>query len=328
MDWRHYLARQISSMGDFSERVIEAFTKVPRELFSEYCYPPEIVYSDDVIVTSKDGSEYTTSSQPSLMALFMASVDLKEGFKVLEIGSGTGYNACVMAHVVGESGFVVGIEFNEHFFEKAVEAVSKLGLENVLFVNGDGYYGFEKFAPYDAVVVTVAVERISPHWVDQIKIGGKIVAPIHMYTVERQPAFVFEKTPESLIARHLVETRFIKAKGLLGNLNEINLHKLIEIEDKFTETSGFLEIRSSQYETISVFHLASWSLCEKNNCIYFVEEEGFARWKNGWEMFGRPQLVKDIAKRWSRTHFVPMTLLNFIYDHGMNFKGLERWDEL
>lgn len=326
MDWQSYLARQISSMGHFPERVIEAFTKVPRELFSEYYYPLEIVYSDDVIVTSKNGSEYTTSSQPSLMALFMTSVGLKQGSKVLEIGSGTGYNACVMAHVVGRDGLVVGIEFNRRFFEKAVESASKLGLDNVIFVNDDGYYGFEKFAPYDAVVVTVAVERISPRWIDQIKLGGKIVAPIHIYTVERQPAFVFEKA-ESIMAKHLVETRFIKAKGLLGNLNEINLKKLARLESLYTKPTSFLELHSSQYEAISVFHLASWALCEKNGFIYLVEDEGFSRWKGGWEIFGKSNLTRQIAENWSNTCFTPMTLLTFIYDHGMNFERLERWDE-
>ncbi|HBT40117.1 MAG: Protein-L-isoaspartate(D-aspartate) O-methyltransferase [Thermotoga sp. 50_1627] len=325
--WREWLVRQISLAGDFDERILNAFLKVPREVFSEFHYDLDVVYSDNVIVTAKDGDSYSTSSQPSLMALFMSVAGLKESMKVLEIGSGTGYNACVMAHVVGENGLVVGIESNQKFFKKSVEVVSKLGIQNVIFVNEDGFYGFEKFAPYDAIVVTVAVDRISRHWIEQLRIGGRIVGPIDVYTIDRQPAFVFEKTSDSIVAKHLVETKFIKAGGLLGNLNETNLKRLSKIEKTFSAPVEFLSVPASSYEAVGVFHVASWSLCERSGWIYFVEDEGFARWKSGWELFGRMELIKNIAGEWAKTGFIPITLLKFRYDHRMNFRGVERWDE-
>jgi len=325
--WQEWLVRQISLAGDFDERILNAFLKVPREVFSEFHYDLDVVYSDNVIVTAKDGNSYSTSSQPSLMALFMSVVGLREGMKVLEIGSGTGYNACVMAHVVGEDGLVVGIESNQRFFKRSVEVASKLGIENVIFVNGDGFYGYEKLSPYDAIVITVAVDKVSQHWVDQLKIGGRIVGPIDVYTVDRQPAFVFEKTSDSLVAKHLVETKFIKAGGLLGNLNETNLERLSKIEKRFSTPVEFLSIPVGSYEAVGVFHLASWSLCEKSGWIYFVEDEGFARWKGGWEVFGKMELIKRIAEEWAKTGFTPMMLLRFRYDHRMNFERLERWDE-
>lgn len=326
-DWREWLVRQISLAGNFDRHILDAFLQVPREIFSEFEYGPDVVYSDNVIVTAKDKDTYTTSSQPSLMALFMSAAGLKPGMKVLEIGSGTGYNACVMAHVVGEEGLVVGVEINRKFFEKSLEAVSSLSLRNVVFVNADGFFGFEKFAPYDAVLVTVAVERISPHWIEQLRVGGRIVVPVHVYTIDRQPAFVFEKTSEGVVAKHLVETRFIKAGGSLGDLNERNLERLSKIEKAFTEPSSFLRLPSSQYETLGVFHVASWCLCEKLGWVYFVEDNAFARWKGGWETYGETKLLRTIVEEWARTRYTPMTLLIFHYDYGMNFKGLERWDE-
>lgn len=323
--WQEWLVKQISLVGDFDNKILEAFLKVPREIFSEFQYDPSLVYSDNVIVTAKDEHEYTTSSQPSLMALFMSEIGLKQGMKVLEIGSGTGYNACVMAHVVGKDGLVVGVELNRKFFGRAVEAASKLGVENVIFVNDDGFYGFEKLAPYDAVVITVAVDMISPHWIDQLKIGGRIVGPIDIYTIDKQPALVFEKTTNSVVARYLVETRFIKAGGLLGNLNKKNLERLAKIETEHPEPKDFLKFQASHYEVIGVFHLASWSLCEKYGWIYFVEDEGFARWRGGWEVFGSTKLLNQIARNWIQVGQTPLTFLNFYYDHRMRFKQLERW---
>jgi protein-L-isoaspartate(D-aspartate) O-methyltransferase len=325
--WQEWLVRQISFAGDFDKEILEAFLRVPREVFSEFHYDLDVVYSDNVIVTAKDGNIYSTSSQPSLMALFMSAVGLRQGMKVLEIGSGTGYNACVMAHVVGKEGLVVGIEFNRKFFKKSVEAASKLGIENVVFVNDDGFYGYEKLAPYDVIVITVAVDKVSQHWIDQLKMGGRIVGPIDLYTVDRQPALVFEKTIDGVVAKHLVDTKFIRAGGLLGNLNETNLERLSKIERRFSTPCEFLNLPTNYYEAVGVFHLASWSLCEKSGWIYFVEDEGFARWKGGWEVFGRMELIKRIAEEWARTRFSPMSLVKFRYDHSMNFKRLERRDE-
>ncbi|HEY8542430.1 MAG TPA: methyltransferase domain-containing protein, partial [Pseudothermotoga sp.] len=147
--WRMELARQISLTGQYSEEILEAFTKVPREVFCEYDYSMEVLYSDDVVITSKDGDNHSTSSQPSLMALFMKAVGISKGAKILEIGSGTGYNACVMSQIVGENGLVVGIEVNKKFFEHAMRASENLGIKNVFFINQDGALGCEEFAPYD-----------------------------------------------------------------------------------------------------------------------------------------------------------------------------------
>ncbi|MEJ5229363.1 MAG: protein-L-isoaspartate O-methyltransferase [Pseudothermotoga sp.] len=316
--WRERLVREMSLTGQYSKDILQAFEKIPREIFCEYDYPPELLYSDDVVITSKDLQEYSTSSQPSLMALFMTVIGIRSGMKVLEIGSGTGYNACVMAQVVGEKGLIVGIEYNKKFFEIALRASEKLGVRNVVFLNQDGAIGCEKFAPYDAVVVTVAVDRIPSAWLDQLKDGGRIISPIDVYLAHSQPAVVFEKSSRFVLAKEVVETRFLKAKGLLGNLNERNLERLSSLQPR--GFSGQIQLPYTfDTEMFRVLHLTCWSLCENNQKIFHVEENGYAHWDGKWELFGVVERLPVVLKQWRELSFAELRALQIVYDENLNF---------
>ncbi|WP_052465223.1 methyltransferase domain-containing protein [Thermotoga profunda] len=320
--WGMKLARQISLTGQYSKEILEAFTKIPREIFCEYDYPMEVLYSDDVVITSKDGDDHSTSSQPSLMALFMKAIGISKGMKILEIGSGTGYNACVMSQIVGENGSVVGVEVNKKFFEHAVRASKSLDIGNVSFINQDGALGCEEFAPYDAIVVTVAVDRIPLQWFKQLKINGKIIVPVDVFLSQSQPAVLFEKSPNSIIAREVVETRFLKAKGLLGNLNQDNLAKLSKIQSK--EFSGVIKVKHYfESEMFRLLHLTCWSLCQKDRQIYHVEETGYAVWQGKWEIFGVVEKLSKVLYQWESFGFTDSRNLKINYDENMNFMCME-----
>lgn len=320
--WGMELVRQISLTGQYDEDILEAFKKIPREVFCEYSYPKEVIYSDDVIITSKDGDDHSTSSQPSLMALFMKAVGVSKGIRILEIGSGTGYNACVMSQVVGEDGLVVGIEVNKKFFEHALKTSRSLGINNVFFINQDGTIGYEDLAPYDAIVVTVAVDKIPFQWLNQLRIGGKIIAPVDVFLTQSQPAVVFEKLSQFVVAREVVETRFLKAKGLLGNLNQENLAKLSKIYPK--EFSGVIKVQYHfENEMFRILHLTCWSLCEKDRQIYHIEDNGYATWQGKWELFGSVEKLSEILKQWERLGFTGLRNLQITYDKNMDFLQME-----
>lgn len=320
--WKMELVRQISLTGQYSEEILEAFEKIPREAFCQYSYPMEVIYSDDVVITSRDGNDYSTSSQPSLMALFMKVAGISRGMRILEIGSGTGYNACVMSQIVGDSGLVVGMEVNGKFFEHAVKTSQNLGIKNVLFINQDGAAGYQDLAPYDVIFVTVAVETIPAQWFKQLKINGKIIAPVDVFLTQSQPAVLFEKFSQFIAAREVVQTRFLKAKGLLGNLNQENLAKLSKIQPK--NFSGVINIKYyQQTEMFRLLHLSCWSLCEKDQQIYHVEDDGYASWQGKWEVFGKVEKLSKVLHQWESFGFADLKNLQIIYDENMNFVEIE-----
>ncbi|AEH51891.1 protein-L-isoaspartate O-methyltransferase [Pseudothermotoga thermarum] len=318
--WKERFIREISSTGNYSDHILKAFLEVPRELFCEYPYDLSEVYTDGVLATARDENEYTTSSQPSLMALFMESVCLKPEMKVLEIGSGTGYNACVMGKVVGKDGLVVGLEFNKKFCELAKRNAEKLGMENVIFLNKDGYEGAKEYTPFDAIVVTVAVDFIPEEWLNQLKEGGRIIAPIDIYTVESQPAVLFVKRQNEILCQEIVETRFLKAKGKLGNLNNLNLEKLGKLREKPFKEELF-PLRFS-YEFLRILHLCLWSLCEEYGRIYHVEETGYAMIGYKTYIFGEVKKLEKVVENWRMLEFPLLKEITIVYDKAFEFRQL------
>ncbi len=204
------------------KEIAEAFLKVPRERFVFVDLNPDRIYSDDAILTFKDGEIYSTSSQPSLMAEFMQEVGLKKGMKVLEIGGGTGYNAAVMSHVVGDDGLVVSVESEEKVCSCAKRVLAEHADKgNLIYICGDGYYGVEEYSPYDAIIVTVAVDEVSPYWIDQLRDFGRMVVPMNVFSIGfYQPTMVFRKEGEMIKGRMRFVTSFLKAGGRLGCRNE------------------------------------------------------------------------------------------------------------
>lgn len=158
--------------------VKRAFLKVPREDFL-----PEDQKGAAYLDTPLHVMSGQTISAPSMIAIMLEEASLKKGMKVLEIGAGSGYNAALIAEIVGQES-VITIERLPELFALASINLSKAGYKRVRVVKGDGSLGHKEGAPYDRIIVTAAAPKMSKHWAEQLKDGGVIVAPIgqrHFY---------------------------------------------------------------------------------------------------------------------------------------------------
>lgn len=276
-----------------SDRIAKAFLEVPREEFLTRHYPLSYVYEDTVLVSYEYGEVFSTSSQPSLMAMFMEWVGLDEGMRVLEIGGGTGYNAAVMSRVVGKKGLVVTVEYFEEVCRIARENMRRLGIENVVVVCGDGYYGVSDFAPYDAIFVTVGVDEVPEHWFRQLKDGGRVIVPINMKFSARQPAFLFVKKGNYLEGGYKLETRFIKAGGNLGNLLERNRRLLRDFPFQKAIRVPRLHV------FVELVDLLTRRLTEMNGIFYYAGPEGTVEFLNGeMRIYGRAPEIESLLSQW------------------------------
>lgn len=135
--------------------------------------------------------EGQTISQPYIVALMTDLADVDRKSVVLEVGTGSGYQAAVLAEIVDH---VYTIEIVERLGRRAAETLERLGYENVTVRIGDGYRGWPEFAPFDAIVVTAAPEEIPPPLIEQLKSGGKLVVPVEVGN-RAQSLQVLEKGP-------------------------------------------------------------------------------------------------------------------------------------
>jgi protein-L-isoaspartate(D-aspartate) O-methyltransferase len=180
VDLRRALVRTLRSNGALrSAPVAAALSTVPRERFVPAGTPPEDAYADRALVLTRDDTGRPTSSisQPSMVALMLEQLDVLPGQRVLEIGTASGYNAALLAHLTGPAGAVTTIEFDT---DLAAAASRRLAGSDppVLVRAGDGWLGAPDVAPFDRVQVTVGVDDLSPAWMAQLREGGMVVAPV------------------------------------------------------------------------------------------------------------------------------------------------------
>jgi len=172
-DWRTQANRmvleQIAARGIENETILEAFRNVPRHLFA----PPEAVtkaYSDFPLSIGCG----QTISQPYMVARMTMELDVVPGLKVLEIGTGSGYQAAILAELGAR---LVTLERIGSLVERAGAALARSGY-SVVPVHGDGNGGFPEEAPFDRIIVTAACSGINRKWTEQLAVNGKIVAPV------------------------------------------------------------------------------------------------------------------------------------------------------
>jgi protein-L-isoaspartate(D-aspartate) O-methyltransferase len=164
------VSTQIARRGIRDKRVLEAMRTVPRHLFvgQEYRH---LAYTDGPLPIGSG----QTISQPYIVALMTQLLTLSGEECVLEIGTGSGYQAAVLAHIARQ---VHTIERHAVLVERAMAVLSELGLENVYVHLGDGTLGLREHAPYDAIIVTAAAPRAPQALLDQLKQGGRLVIPV------------------------------------------------------------------------------------------------------------------------------------------------------
>jgi protein-L-isoaspartate(D-aspartate) O-methyltransferase len=167
-----------------SEAVAEAFAAIPRERFIPDVLSAEgleAVYRDQAHVTKKDarGMPLSSSSQPSLMARMLELLELRPGQRVLEIGTGTGYNAALLAHLVGPRGRVTSVDVDAGLARRARRALRESGFRVSVSV-ADARQGRASSTPYDRIIVTASADQIPRNWLDQLKEGGLLELPLRL----------------------------------------------------------------------------------------------------------------------------------------------------
>ncbi|MFH1056350.1 MAG: protein-L-isoaspartate O-methyltransferase [Candidatus Micrarchaeota archaeon] len=153
-----------------SPAVAKAFKKVDRRNFVPEALKP-MAFEDHPIPLP----EGQTTSQPSLLAFILDRLSLKKGARVLEVGTGFGFQTALLSELVGRKGSVVSIEFFESLFKEAGRRLA--GRKNVLLIHGDGKKGYAAKAPFDAIVVSAACSSLPKTLFEQLKAGGKMVYP-------------------------------------------------------------------------------------------------------------------------------------------------------
>jgi protein-L-isoaspartate(D-aspartate) O-methyltransferase len=162
--------RQIRSRGVTDQAVLEAMERVPRHAFVPQEYKSQ-AYADHPLPIGYG----QTISQPYIVALMTELLALKPSDKVLEIGTGSGYQAAILAEVVDE---VYTVEIIEELATQAAQRLEEAGYGNVHVLHADGYFGWEEHAPYDAIIVTAAPDHIPQPLVQQLRDGAKLVIPV------------------------------------------------------------------------------------------------------------------------------------------------------
>lgn len=195
---------QIKARGIKDKAVLEAMRKVPRHLFVDRKYWEE-AYNDYPLPLA----EGQTISQPYIVALMTECLGLKKGDKVLEIGTGSGYQAAVLAEITPQ---VYTIEIRRNLVERATGILRKLGYHQVKVKWGDGYFGWAEYAPYDAIIVTCAANHVPPPLMKQLKIGGRLVIPLGS-TLYFQTLTLITKTATKPKVKHILGVRFVPMVG-------------------------------------------------------------------------------------------------------------------
>ncbi|AWW39530.1 methyltransferase [Streptomyces sp. AS58] len=199
---RAALAREIDASGAWAEDPVwrEAFETVPRHVFVPYYYVGIVggherlwgesadagarerwlrgAYADTPLATRlRDGELVSSSSQPSLMALMLTELRVADGHRVLEIGTGTGYNAALLAHRLGDDSLVTSVDLDPEITESARRHLSAAGHRPVV-VTGDGARGVPARAPFERIIATCGLPSIPPAWLVQCRPEGRILSPL------------------------------------------------------------------------------------------------------------------------------------------------------
>ncbi len=264
--YRKALVAELKKQDGLLDRTLEeAFLAVPRHLFLPK-ESLEVAYSDQAIPikTDSDGSILSSSSQPSMMAIMLRQLRLREGDNVLEIGAGTGYNAAVMQTIIGETGNVTSVELDKLLADKASSNLQKARLGAVVnIVNADGAMGYSPRAAYDRIIATVAVWDIPTSWIKQLKQDGILVAPIWLESMQVSAAFVIQPDG-SLYSRTNIPCGFIPLRGIASGPNITrrvsgSTLTLSSNEAAFIDGAALLSLLSDDAETTHLSTSLSFS---------------------------------------------------------------------
>jgi protein-L-isoaspartate(D-aspartate) O-methyltransferase len=195
---------QIAGRGIAAPSVLAAMRRVPRHAFVPAAQRAH-AYEDRPLPIGAG----QTISQPYIVALMTELAEPAPGAKVLEVGTGSGYQAAVLAACGAE---VWSIEIVEELAERAQRDLARLGVERVHVRSGDGYRGWPEAAPFDAILVTAAAPRVPEALLAQLRVGGRLVIPVGE-TGELQSLEVHERGEDGFTVRHVTPVRFVPMTG-------------------------------------------------------------------------------------------------------------------
>lgn len=192
---------QIAGRGITDQRLISAFMKVKRHLFVKPSLQAH-AYED----SSLDIGEGQSINEPYIVAVMTSAVDPASNKKVLEIGTGSGYHAAILAELVER---VYTIELIEKLGKDAQNRLNSMGYKNINFKIGDGYQGWEQYAPYDGIIVTCSEDHIPEPLINQLAVGGRLIIPVR-YSSKVQELIMIEKEKDGELKKtYLIPTQFI-----------------------------------------------------------------------------------------------------------------------
>jgi protein-L-isoaspartate(D-aspartate) O-methyltransferase len=173
-----------------------------------------LIYADTVLATRHiDGRPASSTSQASLVAKMLELLDLGEGMKILEVGAGTGYNAALMAEIVGDQRLVVTVDVLEDVVDQTQRLLAGAGYPGIQVLLRDGFEGVAEQAPFDRIVATVGCSDLSPHWAAQLAGDGTMLVPLEHAT--GHPLVLLGKDGAELRGRLVLRTGFIPVRGPL-----------------------------------------------------------------------------------------------------------------
>jgi protein-L-isoaspartate(D-aspartate) O-methyltransferase len=196
---------QIEGRGIKDERVLLAMTRVPRHLF----VPPSLAgkaYSDHPLPIG----EGQTISQPYIVALMTELLEVKRGDKILEVGTGSGYQATILAEMGAD---VVTMEIFESLAESAAKRLSGMKYDGVTVIQGDGYFGHGEKSPFDGIIVTCAAPHVPNPLLSQLKVGGRMVIPVGAPFMTQNLIIVRKKKGGKITAESVLPVMFVPLLG-------------------------------------------------------------------------------------------------------------------
>ena len=217
LDERHRLVASLVESGAVRTAAVrEALLAVPRDAFTPKAFQHQAYVDRPVPLRADAAGELVSSiSQPSMVARMLEQLKVRNGDRVLEIGTASGYNAALLGHLARPTGSVVTMEIDEELADEALSRLSR-GWHNVRVITGDGHVGYPKGAPYDRVIVTAGAAAVAPAWTDQLRDGGRLVVPL------TNPSHVgecvtFVKEGGSLERVHSTPCGFVPMRGRAGD---------------------------------------------------------------------------------------------------------------
>ena len=205
---RQKLINELRTKGITDESILSAFMEIPRHYFLDKAFS-DWAYKDVAFPIDAD----QTISQPYTVAVQTTLLNVKKGDKILEIGTGSGYQACVLSYLGAK---VYTIERQKKLFDKTSKFLQDIGFGQVRTLYGDGYLGTPRFAPFDKILLTAAATEIPQQLIDQLKPGGIMVAPLGSGDIQQMKRII-KNTDDTIREENFGNYRFVPfLKGIQG----------------------------------------------------------------------------------------------------------------